>query len=627
MNTVNSPPVIAQRLNADTLFLIFSLVVARDRPALCSCPRHAPNQAELRQRPCCENASRECRGNASCVFGKHSNPDRCTHNLGWITLGHVCQQWRSALHGMNIFWANDLCALNNAAVVGFLPHTGSAPLNIDLSPEKVQNMLHPATRRERAEILRPHVHKAGVLRSGWYNWIPATLGEQSLPLLEMLVLSTEVPSTVIAPNLRHTVSNVGPLYHSPTHATSDGALILQAPLIHTMHLRNWSLLRCGEIPRMLTAVPSITKLVLNAEDHLYYPPSNMVDEDDAEDVQVILNLHDTILHLPSLLAIQVTGRVAEHPIIRRLLAHLVADSQNALQQLFLRDVEPSFLGSRVALDALKTHIRAIHPDRISLHFREVSRVFIVSVARQKLGCSEKDYPAMTIRLNLRNAPQSCVSILKATLFPLIPLEQVLHLYIDGLPDNTGTQFLLSSALRRLGSVHTLHLRSGQTESSSLLSIGTYPMVGLRGSSDPWLPSLTRLHINYPSHGSSPTWWKELAAALIERKGLDAPFRTLCIIVNREPVRFDDSAVEMIQRALAEVNFDDRISPATSLESLNAMSAMAAEHNRWTRDKIEDVARKMYGQVVETIEVVEGTQDGWPPGVEPWSMRPHVPDWY
>lgn len=593
MDSSSSPNV--QRLNPDILFLILSHVVKIDIPVLCSCSKHAPTPAELRQRPCCDKFPR-C---TSCVFGKSSAAE-CVHNLGWVKLGHVCRQWRSILQETSAFWANDLCALNNSALVEFLSLAGSAPLVIDLTPEQVQNMVHPATRRERAELLRPHVHEARVLCSGWYSWIPATLGEHPLPILQTLVLSTEDPSTVAAPTLRHAVSNDGPLDHHPTHIISDEPLVLQAPLLQTLHLRHWSPSRYEEIPGMLTTISHISELVLESEDPwTHYRP---VETEDAQDTEDSLTRLVSPLHLPCLSKLRVIGHV-EYPVIQKLLTHLTTSSLATLQQLHLQHIDPSLLQSPAIFDALKMHAHAICPDSISLQFQDYNNVFTMSVARHVPKSGYEKYTMTTIGLDF-HSPQGFIDLLKTKLFSLVPVEQLYHLFLDSLPASAGTQFQFSSALRHLSSVHTLHLRPGQVESASLLSIGTYPMVGLR--SDPWLPTLAHLHITAPSSDPSKIWWNELVTALNERKNIGVPFNDVRIVVHQDP------------------NILRQVYDARLFLQLMRGAGLPVDNNRWndvfngagldwTRERVAYEAGIRLAQVVETIEVVEGSsQDAWPP---------------
>ena len=157
----HSKPVNAALLKTDILFMIFSKAAEADQPVLCSCTRHAPTPTELRQQACCDDFP-QCHDWTACIFGKSMDPFNCVYNLGWVNLGHVCRLWRSVLKGMSNLWANDLCTVNNSALVEFLAYAGTSPLTIDLTPRKVQNMLHPAKRRERVDV-----HFAPARRSLW----------------------------------------------------------------------------------------------------------------------------------------------------------------------------------------------------------------------------------------------------------------------------------------------------------------------------------------------------------------------------------------------------------------------------------------------------------------------------
>ncbi|VDB94533.1 unnamed protein product [Peniophora sp. CBMAI 1063] len=616
---IRSVPANAALLDIDILLHIFSWVVEKDRPSLCSCSKHAPNSAELMQRPCCDGFP-ECqhREEPACVRGRPFDSRHCVHNLGWIKLGHICHHWRSVLQGIGRFWANDLCTLNNSALVHFLSYAKGSPLTIDLTPEKVQNMVHPATRRERAELLRPHIPRARVVRCGWYSWTPASF-EQPLPLLETLVLSTEIPSTVSAPTLQHAVSNEGPLYHQAMHSASH-PIILNAPSLRTLYFRLWERDRYVEIPRMLLTVSSITHLLLGTDHPNSYYNQRDIDTDDALDAREILDVPDGSLHLPALTRLQVLGPGAGHPIIRRLIAHLATNPQGALQQLSVQRINPSFLRSHISLDALRSHIRAVHPDNISFQFRDSCRTLVMSVARQRPGDERENYPSTTINVNIHDAAHSWIDILEHTLFPLVPLGEIHHLYLDSLPEVTGTQFQFSRVLRQLCSVRTLHLHDHHWMSStSLLRVGLYPIVGLRFKEKPWLPALSSLHIAYPSEPEKlSSWWQDLEAALRERREKHGvPITTLRVLIERDVSRLEDDAVRTIQREMDKMNLFVPNFSSAGFQMLSVLQQL----NYWTRDMIEDRAVKALAQIVETIEVVEEKEDGWPPRVEMWKMEP------
>ncbi|KZV65586.1 hypothetical protein PENSPDRAFT_756381 [Peniophora sp. CONT] len=599
-----SPHSAAQQLNPDMLFLIFSLVAGTNRPALCSCARHAPSSEQLRQRACCDRAP-NCN---TCIFGAPvDEQDRihCVYSLGWITLGHVCRQWRSALQEANNLWADDLCTLNNSAIQGFLSHVGNAPLNIDLTPEHVQNLLHPASRRERTELLRPLLPRARIFRSGWYDWIP-TLSEQHMPFLQELELSTEDPSTVAARNLLHAVLHQS-LRLNPTHVAFSGPpLRMTTPSLRRLTLRNWSSLRCDEIPQMLTAVTSIEELVLDiCPDHI----ATMISDADARGVR---DMQGSPLSLPSLKRLHINGRGTEHPALTRLLEDLTARSQGALMQLWVEQDAVTFTQSRELLEALKTHIHNTRPDSVSLQFR--GKAFVISTARTAASrFDDNDFSSTTMRLNeLRSSSLAPGPIAKTTVFPLLPVENITHLFLDSLPEHSA-RFTLSSVLRQLNAVHTIHLSAGSTDpASSLLEIGLYPLVGLRP--DPWLPALKHLHISY--YGDYLNWWEEVARALVARKRLGVPFITLRIIGfwGLNILRPQDDAPSPLD-GFQEQGVD-RDAPDAFLASVGPDVFSHNGSPRWPRNKVADISRSLFAQVVETVEVVDEVVDTpvWPPSV-------------
>ncbi|KZV61052.1 hypothetical protein PENSPDRAFT_659165 [Peniophora sp. CONT] len=161
-----------QRLNSDSLHLIFELVADIDRP-----DPHNPEVGEC-----------------------------------WMKLGQVCRLWRTALLNMPSLWARDLCAFGpNKSFEQILVRTRDAPLHLDFprsSPESILNKffeeilartrdapLHPDFPRSSPENtlvrMASYIPRAGALHCTIqtpedYQSIESILSSCHLPALDTL---------------------------------------------------------------------------------------------------------------------------------------------------------------------------------------------------------------------------------------------------------------------------------------------------------------------------------------------------------------------------------------------------------------------------------------------------------
>ncbi|KZV69705.1 hypothetical protein PENSPDRAFT_652098 [Peniophora sp. CONT] len=578
----------AQRLDPDSLHAIFSLVVSDDRPTLCSCVKHGQYGA-----------------------------NKCTYNLGWIKLGHVCRLWRDVLLGMRPLWAENVCTLNNAAMAEFVRRAGGHPLVIDLNSSGSFTITLDIMLR--ARIIR------GLSRSEQLEM----LNEQPLPALEILELSSNTFTTVNAPNLREvTVNGNGRItLLAPNILRAkciSPATFSRSPSLRFLEFRRPSD-HCADIPFMLTALTGLRELIIE----IYDPDAERSIRTPWQDIDTALNVYSrnadnlnlrfrgVSLSLPDLRELRVSGRGVVRRTMCGLLAHLTATCAGTLRRTEVRCDSPHFTSSILALDAIRTSTHAAQVDALYVHFRDVmDGVSVVLSASRLERRHDPDCPFGTFRFFIPNH-MDLHSLIRERIMPLLPLRRITHLFIECLPLRTPllpAQVALTAALSKLTYVHTLHVGDNDRYPRSNESPeGLYALQG--PPENPNLPSLERLYVSY-SRGMFRDWWKRLALALAVRKRAGVPFASVCIAhqwgsnaQRREGATV--SPLETFHEQAVDLQAPDIFVANAPVHAFNLDGASV-----WAKEKVAAVAKSLFTEVVETIEVEEVSwlEPVWPPNL-------------
>ncbi|KZV69706.1 hypothetical protein PENSPDRAFT_686100 [Peniophora sp. CONT] len=585
----------AQRLDPDSLIAIFLLVASDDLPSLCSCIQH---------------------GRYGAI--------KCTYNLGWIKLSHVCRLWRDVLLGMRPLWADNICTLNKAAMAEFIRRAGDYLLVVDLSSSG--RLTFTLDILLRARIIR------GLSRTEELEM----LNRHPFPALEIVELSSDTPIevTVNAPNLREATLSGGRIKLLAPNILRARCLrsgtFAECPSLRVLEF-TWPSHHCAEIPSMLTTLTTLRDLTINVND----------DDDDAErysraprdDIDTALTEYDRAedvlnlpsrgvsLSLPDLCELRVSGRGVVRRTMCGLLAHLTATCAGTLRRIEVLCNHPRFTTSSLMLDAIRNFTHSMQADSLYVHFRDVlDGVSVVLSASRLEHRHDLDCPFGTFRFYISNHLDTH-SLIRQRLMPLLPLRRITHLFIECLPlrpPSPSAQVAWAAALSTLTYVHTLHVGDNDQYTSSSESpaglCGLYPLLG---SLDiPNLPSLEKLIIFY-SRGMFRDWWKRLSLALALRKRSGVPFTSVCIIYEwgANVQRREGAAISWLERfheqSGADLQWPDVFVANVAVHAFNLDGASV-----WAKEKVESVARSLFAQVVETIEVEEASrlEPVWPPNL-------------
>ncbi|KZV69710.1 hypothetical protein PENSPDRAFT_686104 [Peniophora sp. CONT] len=614
---VGQTDTLSQRLPADILFYTFSLIAHYDRPSLCSCSKHGPSPHDTEY--CCS-------GFAYCEFCTHDptsdldfsspqtqrtrlrEPEGCVYSLGWVRLGHVCRSWRSVLLDMRSLWAKDICTLNNVAMAVFLHRAQRRPLNLDFDSATGEHMRRMGSRAERAALLQANVPKARTIRLTRFRGDITYLDGQALPLLEVLDLSLTSPRprelAINAPNLRR-VKLSGPIVLHATpkllRATINNLTSLtEAPSLQDLELKGLAP-RVQELPRLLAKLPCLEDLsiIMTGPPHRGTVDTQYIEYDHGHDV-LGLRSRNITLSLPALTQLRVFGYGATHRSVCGLLAHLTTSSECNLQRLDVHCTHSEFAKSSLAIIAFRTAAYNISANSVYLHFRNSGggAVAVVSASRIEDRYDSKHRSSTTFEMYIPAAVIDNEWSIRATFRRLLPSELFTHLFLECLPilgpDNPA-QSVLRAALSQLRCVHTLWVSDNErypppTEADD----GSYPLAGALPSLS--IPSLKTLHISY-TRGIFRDWWKRLAIAVAARQ--------------RGATR---TALEMFhEQPGVDLHAPDVFVLNAPIEAFNVDRSSV-----WAKEKVSDVARSLFAQIVEEIEVEEleatDLKPVWPPSL-------------
>lgn len=549
-------------------------------------------------------------------------PRTCVYNLGWTKLGHVCRLWTMLLLEIQTLWANDLCTLNNSALDTFLRRAEWRSLTIDFNSIHSDHMRSKGSRGRRFELLLENMSRARVLRVDCEReelFIFKKNAGQPLPFLEVLELSSvdKFKKLPEAPNLRE-VNLVGPV-------TLDAPSLLKAidkvagPLPHSRSLRSlelkWSIPLCAEITTLLVEISSLKEFALELEDN------RLPDAIDAYPLA-----HKNGACLPALSGLRVTGYGTAHRSICDLLAQLTAASARTLRRFEVSCTHPALPQSSLALDSLKIAVKAIEADSVYLHFRDVPSgiVAVISLSNFRIRHDPELCPFVTFRINIAEGFDLSVDdLLRTKLMPLLPLDRITHLFLDCIPMPeasiyTPPAFIL--AFKQLTSVHTLYACDNDRRPAKHFSLPeSHPLVGaLTGPR--CLPVLKALHASYTTC-MFRDWWIRLAITLAIRHRTGMPLSSLFITHKwrsnaRRPEGAARSHLETFHRLPDENPADSGILLLNFILKTPDDAYNVDGGSEWAKEKVESVARSLFAQVVDTVEVEEasGPKPFWPPNL-------------
>ncbi|KZV69711.1 hypothetical protein PENSPDRAFT_469051 [Peniophora sp. CONT] len=610
LSTTASSPV--QRLPSDIFFIIFSLVAKDDRPRMCSCAGHGPQGL---------NVGYCCPKHPLCDHHNHDplpTPNVCVYDVGWVRLGHVCRLWRNLLLQARILWANDLCTLNNSALESFLSRAGRKSLTIDFDSVYSEHMRYRESRLRRGEILLQNVHNARIVRGNCSRDGLSILSIATQPSLEMLELGSTDAIALRTSNLREAVMN-GPI-------TLYAPILLRAKCIgpssvlpHSSSLRrldlSCSISRCAEILAFLQATHSLKELAIEFVDSALPHDGNMQNITHSDGLQML----GCSPSLPALSELRMIGYGVAHQTICKLLSQLTTASARSLKTFEVTCTHPAVIQSSLALGALRAAAHAIEADSIYLHVRDVlgGIVAVVSLSRQELRHNPELCPSVTFRLIIAELSDLAIDdVVRTKIMSLLPLNRITHLFLDCLPMHGPSAYAQSAfctALTQLTSVHTLNARDNDRyPNNHEYTPSQHPLVG--SILNTRLSSLTALHVSY-SEGMFVDWWNRLATALAIRTRVGLSFTSLCISYNwgsnvRRPEGAAISPLETFHEQTGVYHYEPDIFIANA--PVHAFNLDGT--NVWAKEKVESVARSLFAQVVETIEVEEASplRPVWPP---------------
>jgi hypothetical protein len=624
---------LAQRVPPDILLAVFSLVADEERPRLCSCPDHGP--AERKTEFC-------CRRRDHCIHESYSHdvpaarprlpsPNGCVHDLGWVVLGHVCRHWRNVLLDMRSLWADNVCVLNNAAMYAFIQRAQRKSLTLDYDTAISQHMRRKGSRDARLKLLRANASRARIIRVQAFEGDLAHLETTALPFLEVLELSTKRSIVINAPNLRETISDGAIVLHAPNIIRASlftTTSVLHAPSIRVLELA-WQTSQCLEIPLLLITLPCLEELAIHLQG---WPSDEDVDQDflstngNQDGLRSRLTRNSS-LSIPTLTRLRVSGHGAVHRYMCGLLNHLVTSPKSNVRRLDVQCGHPKFTESGLAIDAFRSSIHALKADSVYLHIIYGNAITLsISASRQEDKHDAGLCRWTTYKVDLSSRDDLEMKV-KTLLRRLLPLDLITHLHIECIPLrglSTPVLIALGAAFSELTSVHTLWVNDNARGPPPPEAIaGLYVLVGPQLARS--LPSLETLNISY-TQAIFRDWWKRLAAALTARDRVGLPLTTVRIIHNwGKNVRRPAGAVRTPLETFHEQPDVDLEEPDIFVDKAPPEAFFVDKSMVWAKEKVADVARSLFAQIVETIEVEEAPAGKlvWPPKYEtPYTHYPY-----
>lgn len=484
-------------------------------------------------------------------------------------------------------------------------------MDVDFNTLYGEHLRRIGSRRRRREFLLSVLGSARRIQGGHSReGLFSGANEHNLPYLEVLestgpdakVLNTpylleavlDGPFTLLAPRLRE--------------AKLTGPFPLQSPLLRSLELR-WTVSRCAELPALLATLTYLKKFSLHLEDIRL--PGSVDTQQEGQTREALL---------PALSELRVIGYGAAHHSICELLDQLATSSAHSLRRFEVGCTHAALAQSSYALNALRTAAHAIEADSIYIHFRDVLSgiIAVISLSSQKFRYDQERCPFVTFKVTIAEGFDLPVDeLVRTRLVPLLPLDHITHLYLDCVPrpePSPYAQPAFISAMKQLTSVRILHANDNDRYPGLLHPIPeSHPLVGAL-EAPRCLPALEALDVSY-STGMFRDWWTRLATALAMRSRTGMPITSLRITHTwgtnvRRPESAARSPLEMFHE-------DPNVNPHDpDIFILNSSSdAFSVDGGSvWAKEKVEAVAKSLFGQVVQMIEMEEAPKihSFWPP---------------
>ncbi|VDB94504.1 unnamed protein product [Peniophora sp. CBMAI 1063] len=440
----------------------------------------------------------------------------------------------------------------------------------------------------------------------------ANRDEGTLLSVEVLDFSTPHAKRLHTPNLLQ-ANLVGPItLHAPKLLrTSVTGPLPQSSLLRSLELR-WPLSRCVEIPVALSRLPCLEEFALDLVQSFTTNQVNIVDS----------VLDQGTLSFPALTTLRVSGYDVIHPLVCQILTRLIATSDGTLKQIEIACTDADLTGSDLALKVVKSAAHAIEVDSVFIHFKEVyGRISAtMSLSRQELRNEPGLNPCVTLRFTLtgRYRGPTVEEQVNTNVMPLLPLDRITHLFLGCIPMSgscASTESAFIAAFKHLTFVHTLHASDNDRDPSkhSFLPI-THPLVGeVMGRR--CLPALKTMNVYYTTY-MFRDWWTRLATAVAMRRRTGMPLSSLRISYKwGSNVQRPKGAARSLLETFHELPDENWHHDPDSFVLKCPADAFNVDGVRvWAKEKVESVAKSLFAEVIEGIEVEEasGFRAFWPP---------------
>ncbi|VDB94502.1 unnamed protein product [Peniophora sp. CBMAI 1063] len=493
----------------------------------------------------------------------------------------------------------------------FFHRAEGLPVDMDFNTLYGEHLRRIGSRRRRREFFLSILDSARRIQGG-HSREGLFLGshKHNLPYLEVLEFTGSDAKVLTTPYLLEAVldGHITLLAPRLLKASLTGPFPPQSLLLRSLGLR-WTVSRCAELPTLLATLSCLKEFSLHLED-TRLPGS--VDTQREGQTRAAL--------LPALSELRVIGYGAAHHSICELLDQLAASSAHSLRRFEVGCTHAALAQSNHALNALRTAAHAIQADSAYIHFRDVPSgvIAVISLSSQKFRHDQQRCPFVTFKATIAEGFDLSVDeLVRTRLVTLLPLDHVTHLYLDCVPmpePSPYAQPAFISAMKQLTSVRILHANDNDRYPGLLHSMPeSHPLVGAL-EAPRCLPALEVLDVSY-STGMFRDWWTRLAIALAIRSRTGMPLTSLRITHTWGPnVRRPESAARSpLETFHKNPNVNPHDPDAFILNS--PPDAFSVDGGSvWAKEKVESVARSLFGQVVQKIEVEEASriQSFWPP---------------